>query len=96
MAHGDDLLDCSNIAVFPDLKLEAWESCTFNPDIPDSDRLKEIVKYHGNILFQPIDLEGLKMEPLTLKVNPAVNFGCIFCTRENSSPTQGIAGSIRF
>ena len=36
----DDLLKCSNIGVFPDLKLEAWESCTFNPDFPDLDRLK--------------------------------------------------------
>ena len=63
-APEDDLLECSNIGLFPDLKSEFWESCTFNPDFPDLNRLKEIVKYHGNVLFQPFDQEGLRVEPL--------------------------------
>ena len=74
LAPEDDLLECSNIGVFPDLNSEAWESCTFNPDFPDLDRLKEIVKLHGNVLFQPFDQEGLRVEPLRLKVNPAAQF----------------------
>ena len=32
------------------------------------------MKNHGKVLFQPFDQEELKVEPLTLKVNPAAQF----------------------
>ena len=35
LATEDDLLECSNVGLFQDLKSEAWESCTNNPDFPD-------------------------------------------------------------
>jgi len=38
-----DLLENSTIGVFPDLYSEAWESCQFNPDFLELDRLEEIV-----------------------------------------------------
>jgi len=44
LAPEDELLECSNIGMFTDLKLEALECCTFNPDFPDLDRLKELAK----------------------------------------------------
>ena len=47
---GQDFLVC-----FPDLYLEPWESCHFNPDFPDLNRLKHIVQYHSLVIFQPFD-----------------------------------------
>ena len=32
------------------------------------------MKKRGNVLFQPFDQEGLRMEPLNLKVNPDTHF----------------------
>ena len=78
--------------MFPDLNLEAWEACHFNPDFPELDTFKEIVKNHGKTLFQPFDREGLRVQPLKLKVNPAVSF----CKRGNYALTQGFVGSVRF
>ena len=61
LAPEDDLLEGSTIGVFPDLNLEVWESCHFNPDFSELDTLKGIVKNHGT-LFQPFDREGLRVE----------------------------------
>ena len=58
LAPEDNLLECFNIEEFPNLKSEAWKSCTFHPDFPDLDCLK----YHRNVLFQPFDQEGLRMD----------------------------------
>ena len=70
----DDLLENSTFGVFPDLNLEPWESCNFNPDFPELNKLKQIVRYHGSVLFQPFDYEGLRVQPLKLKVNPLATF----------------------
>ena len=43
-----DLLENSTVGVFPDLNLEAWESCQFNPDFPELDRLKETSRIMEN------------------------------------------------
>jgi len=59
LAPEDDLLENFTIGCFPDLNLEPWESCHFNPDFSDFGRLKHIVQYHGSMLFQPFDYEGL-------------------------------------
>ena len=58
IAPEDDLLENSNIKCFPNINLEARESCHFNPDFSDLDRLKKIINYHGSVLFQPFDHEG--------------------------------------
>ena len=67
LAPEDDLLEGSTIWLFPDLILEAWESCHFNPDFPELDLLKDIVN-HGKTLSQAFDHEGLWVQPLKLKV----------------------------
>ena len=72
IAPEDDLLE--NLDVFPSQVSEPWESCTFNPDFPQLERLKDIVKSHGAILFQPFDQEGLRVSPLKLKVHPSATF----------------------
>jgi len=47
LAPEEDLLENSTIRCFPDLNLESWESCHFNPDFPALSHLKHIVQYHG-------------------------------------------------
>jgi len=74
IAPEDELLENSDLDVFPSQVSEPWESCTFNPDFPQLDRLKDIVKSHGSILFQPFDKEGLRVSPLKLKVHPSATF----------------------
>ena len=32
------------------------------------------MKYHGSVLFQPLDKEGLRVSPLKLKVYPSASF----------------------
>ena len=58
------------------------------------------MKNHGYVVFQLFDQEGLRVEPRKLKVNHAAQFRMQPCRfvreRRNSSPTQGIVGSIRF
>ena len=49
LAPEDDLLEGSTIGVFPNFNLEAWEACHFNPDFPESDTLKKIVKNYGKL-----------------------------------------------
>jgi hypothetical protein len=73
-APEDSLMETSTLEVFPEPSGEAWENCTFNPDFPKLDRLKEIVKNHGSILFQPFDSEGLRVNPLKLHVQPTASF----------------------
>ena len=74
IAPEDDLLENSDLDVFPSQVSEPWESCTFNPDFPDLVGLKSIVKSHGSILFQPFDKEGLRGSPLKLKVHASASF----------------------
>ena len=51
LAPEEDLLKNSTIGCFPDLNLEPWESCHFNPEFPVLSRLKHIVRRHGSVLF---------------------------------------------
>ena len=51
LAPEDGLLENSIAVVFRDLNSEACESCQFNPDCLEVDRLKQIVKNHGKTLF---------------------------------------------
>ena len=46
----------------------------FDPDFPDQEALKSIVRRHGQILFQPFDQEGLRVESLHLEVDPMAQF----------------------
>ena len=68
IAPKDDLLENSDLDVFPSQVSEPWGLCTFNPEFPQLERLKDIVKAHGSILFQPFDKEDLRVSPLKLKV----------------------------
>ena len=49
-------------------------SMFFNSIFPDQDALKSIVRRHGQILFQPFDQEGLRVESLHLEVDPLAQF----------------------
>ena len=93
LAPEDDLLENSTIEVFPGLNLEPWESCHFNPDFPDLNRLKHIVRYHGSVFFRPFDYEGLRVQPLKLKVNPLATFRmqpCWFAREGIMRPLKGM------
>jgi hypothetical protein len=78
LAHDDApedlILEESQLDVFPRPQVENWETCHFNPEFPQLDRLRDIVKQHGAILFQPFDLEGLRVDPLKLQVRPSATF----------------------
>ena len=67
-APEDQLLEESTLDMFPEPSEENWQQCHFNPYFPQLDRLKDIVKEHGATLFQPFDTEGLRVEPLVIKV----------------------------
>jgi hypothetical protein len=73
-APEDSLMDEASIEVFPEPSGEDWEQCTFNPTFPKLDRLRDIVKSHGSVLFQPFDREGLRVEPLKLQVLQVATF----------------------
>jgi hypothetical protein len=73
-APEDLLLDTSELEVFPEAIQEGMEQCHFNEDFPKLDKLKEIVANHGSVLFQPFDQQGLKVDPLQLKVHPLASF----------------------
>ena len=68
------MLENWDLDVFPSQVSEPWESCTFNPDFPQLERLKDIVKSHGSILFHSFDKEGLRVSPLKLKAHSSVTF----------------------
>jgi hypothetical protein len=70
----DDLMGQSTVEVFPEPSGEAWENCYLNPDFPQLDRLRDIVRTHGKVLFQHFDHEGLRVKPLHLHVRPNANF----------------------
>ena len=70
-------MDDSNLDVYPggsDESPEAYNQCFFDPDFPDQEALKSIVRRHGQILFQPFDQEGLRVESLHLEVDPIAQF----------------------
>ena len=46
----------------------------FDPNFPDQDALKSILRRHGQIFFQPFDQEGLRVESLHLEVDPLARF----------------------
>jgi hypothetical protein len=50
-APEDSLMDTSTLEVFPEPSGEAWENCYLNPDFPQLDRLRNIVRTHGKVLF---------------------------------------------
>ena len=72
VAPEDELLENSDLDAYPNQVSEPWKICTFNPNFLILDRLKSIVKFHGSVLFQPFDKEGLRVSPLKLK-------GSCFC-----------------
>ena len=74
IAPEGNLLENSDLDVFPCQVSEPWELCTFNPEIPPLERLKSFVKSHGSTLFQPFDKEGLRVSPLKLKTHPSASF----------------------
>ena len=51
----------------------------FDPNFPDQDALKSIVRRHGQIFFQPFDQEGLRVENLHLEVDPLAHFTMQLC-----------------
>jgi len=46
----------------------------FDPNFPDQDALKSIVRRHGQILLQPFNQEVLRVESLHLEVDPLTQF----------------------
>ena len=72
-AEEDSNLDDANLDIQPEAseeEPEAYSQCFFDPNFPDQDALKLIVRRHGQILFQPFDQEGLREESLHLEVDP--------------------------
>jgi hypothetical protein len=72
-AEEDNLLENSTI----DSKIEGGEfynQCFFDPDFPDQKSLRAIVERHGQVLFQPFDQEGLRVDSLHLEVDPNATF----------------------
>ena len=71
----DELLDCSNIGVFPDLRIGSLEILYVISGLSWTGSFKRDRKNHGNVHFHPFDhQEDLRVEPLILKVNPASHF----------------------
>jgi hypothetical protein len=73
-APEDQLLQDSELEVFPERSEENWEMCHFSADFPHLERLKNIVRDHGSILFQPFDNDGLRVKPLELHVQAGATF----------------------
>ena len=48
----DELLENSNLGAYTNQVSEPWEICTFNPEFPELERLKSIVRSYGLVLFQ--------------------------------------------
>ena len=46
---------------------------------PDLNTLRYIVQRHGEVLFQPFDQEGSRVDPLVLSVNPNAQFNMQSC-----------------
>jgi hypothetical protein len=66
----DRLMEDSSLEVFPEQSDETWEQCHFNPDFPQLDRLRDMVRNHDQVLFQV----GLRVDPLELHVQPNAKF----------------------
>jgi hypothetical protein len=65
----------------------------FDPDFPDQEALKSIVRRHGQILFQPFDQEGLRVESLHLEVDPMAQFRmqpCRFIRSDILAPLKAL------
>ena len=90
-ASEDALMDNANVDVYPEASSEAWEQCHFNLAFPKLDHLKAIVREHGRTLFQPFDKEGLRVEPLKLKVKPSASLRMQPCRFVR----EGTLGAIR-
>ena len=78
-AEDDKLLDDSTIVVYPESNVESVEphnQCFFDPDFPDQKSLLAIVERHGQVLFQPFDQEGLRVDSLHLESGRTQRSGC--------------------
>ena len=75
----DNLFQENDIDVFPREKSENWEKCFFDPTFPDLNTLRNIVQRHEEVLFQPFDQEGLRVDPLVLSVDPNAHFNMQPC-----------------
>jgi hypothetical protein len=73
-APEDQLLEESSLDAYPRSNDEEWQNCHFNPEFPQLDRLKDIVRDHGAVLFRPFDKEGLRVDPLKLQVRDTATF----------------------
>jgi hypothetical protein len=69
-----EMFEDSNVESYPIYINEDWEQCQFNHNFPKLDRLKEIVRTHGEHLFKPFDREGLRVAPLNLRVRDQATF----------------------
>jgi hypothetical protein len=69
-----EMFEDSNVESYPTYINEDWEQCQFNHNFPKLDRLKEIVRTHGEHLFKPFDREGLRVAPLNLRVRDQATF----------------------
>ena len=77
-AEEDRLLDDTTIEVYPESKIEGLEphnQCFFDPDFPDQKSLREIVEKICQVLFQPFDQEGLRVDSLChMEIDPNATF----------------------
>ena len=61
----------------------------FDPDFPNQDSIKSIVRRHGQILFRPFHLEDLRVEILHLEVDPVLSSGYSLAAIERRSTYPG-------
>ena len=63
--------------MYPDSKMEGGEphnQCFFDPELLDQKSVRAIVERHGQLLFQPFDQEGLRVNSLYLAADSNATF----------------------
>jgi len=63
-----------NYWMMPQSRSKGWSLKFFDPDFPDQKLLKSIVQKHGQVIFQPFDQEGLRVDSLHLVIDANVTF----------------------
>ena len=70
--------------------------CTLNPNFPEFDRLKSIMKSHKSLLLKPFDKVGLRVYELNVHASASFRLqSCRFIRGSILKPSQDYAGSIR-
>ena len=84
----------ATIEVCPESKIEGLDPHNqrfFNPDFSDQKSLRTIVERHGQVLFQPFDQKGFRVDSLHLEIDPIATFRlhpCRFIRRDIMGPLK--------